>query len=69
MRTTYEIGFDHGAAGNGTNGYKPGNRRGETLERYEAGFQHGMREHHDATLPERQALAQLNLPRAQRAQS
>ncbi len=67
MNTTYQIGFEHGAAGNGTNGYKPGARRGGTLERYQAGFQHGMRCHHDETVSARTIDARLNIPRAQRA--
>ena len=64
--THYQIGFIHGAAGAGTNGYKPGARRGENLERYQSGFQHGMRVHHDATASRRAELAAINLPRGER---
>lgn len=64
----YEIGYEHGASGFGTNGYKPGARRGGTLERYQAGFQHGMRNRHDSDLEKRQAAALLNVPHMGRAE-
>ena len=68
MSKSYEIGFNHGNSGNGTNGYKPGNRKvdGERFTQYSAGFQAGMSAHHEATRKQREQLAWLNKPRATR---
>lgn len=66
MSKSYEIGFQHGNSGNGTNGYKPGNRKGEGLGQYNNGFQSGMSAHHDATRKQREQLAWLNKPTATR---
>ena len=66
MNKSYEIGFTHGAAGNGTNGYKPANRKNESFEQYGAGFQAGMAAHHESTAGLRAELAKLNLPKSAR---
>lgn len=68
MTKSYKIGFEHGKSGNGTNGYKPGNRKagGESFAQYSAGFQTGMSAHHEATRTQREQLAWLNKPKATR---
>ena len=66
MNNSYEIGFEHGAAGNSTNGYKPANRKDDSLNQYQSGFQDGISSHHVATLPMRTELAALNLPKSER---
>lgn len=47
MNKSYEIGFEHGNSGNGTNGYRPGNRKvgGESFTQYNAGFDAGRSAH------------------------
>lgn len=68
MSKSYRIGFDHGSLGNGTKGYKPGNRKigGESRTQYDAGFQNGMSARHEATRKQREQLAWLNKPKATR---
>lgn len=68
MSKSYEIGFQHGNSGKGTNGYNPGNRKagGENLKQYDAGFRAGWDAHHEATRLQRKQLAWLNQPRATR---
>lgn len=68
MSKSYEIGFKHGASGNGTNGYKPGNRKpsGERYTQYNAGFSAGAAVYHAATRQRREQLAWLNKPKATR---
>lgn len=68
MSKSYQIGFQHGISGNGTNGYKPDNRKagGESFTQYNAGFQDGMSAHHEATRRVREQLAWLNKPKATR---
>jgi len=66
----YEIGYNHGTSGAGTNGYKPGNRKcgGESKNNYDNGFRDGMADYHDATRLDRKQDAWLNLPKATRGE-
>lgn len=68
MNKSYETGFEHGNSGNGTNGYKPGNRKGGggSFIQYNAGFQAGWLAHHEATRKQREQQAWLNKPKATR---
>jgi hypothetical protein len=65
MTNAFEIGFKHGSTGT-TNNYKPANRKNETKTQYDSGFQAGMADQHEKTLPARRELAKLNLSKALR---
>jgi hypothetical protein len=65
MNKSYKIGFDNGSTGT-TNNYKPANRKAASKALYDAGFQAGMADQHEKTLPARRELAQLNLPKSLR---